>query len=144
MARLKIKSDNSREPSRKSVLLEILSNADIYITKLIPVNDGFIIITIDEDQDKVFQEGVKTKLTENNFHTVLPPELKAKRSVIIFKVDPHIYNNSESDITRELQTHNEWIQDGIDTVFTLSSPIPRQSRLLSLKLYMQVRLKNMG
>ena len=117
MARLKIKSDNSREPSRKSVLLEILSNADIYITKLIPVNDGFIIITIDEDQDKVFQEGVKTKLTENNFHTVLPPELKARRSVIIFKVDPHIYNNSESDITRELQTHNEWIQDGIDTVF---------------------------
>lgn len=117
MARLKIKSDNSRDPNRKSVLLELLCNEDIYITKLIPVNDGFIVITIDEDQDKIFQEEVKNKLNENSFYTVIPPELKAKRSIIIFKVDPHIYNNSEEEITRELKLHNEWIQEGIDAVF---------------------------
>ena len=61
MARVKIKGKDSRLPSRKQKLLEVLSTNDIYVTKILLVNDGFIIFTLNDDElDKIF----KTKQTK--------------------------------------------------------------------------------
>lgn len=63
MARLKMKLSNTRDPNRKAELLEMLSYNDIYITKLFSLNDDFVMIAVDQDQDKLFQQ--KTNMTFN-------------------------------------------------------------------------------
>ncbi|MPC38830.1 hypothetical protein E2C01_032346 [Portunus trituberculatus] len=117
MLRVKIKTKDSKDPRRHSILLQILSNNDIFITKLIPVNDGFVVITsTDEDQDKIFLIQIAKSLEEHKLYPQLPPELRAKRSIIIFNVDPYIYNNTEEEITEELKQQNPWISN-INNVF---------------------------
>ncbi len=118
MPRIKIKSSDSKDPRKKSGLLAILSNNDIYVTKLIPVSDGYVIITSnDEDLDKVFQQKTTSELNENDFYPLIPPELRAKRSVIVFNVDPHIFNNEEQEIQDELQEHNEWVKNNLSSIY---------------------------
>ena len=58
-----MKLSNTRDPNRKAELLEMLSYNDIYITKLFSLNDDFVMIAVDQDQDKLFQQ--KTNMTFN-------------------------------------------------------------------------------
>lgn len=110
MARVKIKSDNTKDPRRTSKLLEILSTNDVYVTRLIPVNDGFIVLTSgDNELDKIFNNTTDKLLEENDFTPQIPPELSANRSVLLFKVDNHIFGNSERDIKTEIETRNDWV-----------------------------------
>lgn len=48
MARVKIKTNNSRDPRKKIKLLEILSKNYIYATRNIQTNDGFVVLTNSE------------------------------------------------------------------------------------------------
>lgn len=71
------------------------------------VNDGFTIYTMTEgDLDKLFKGITDRYLESKGLTPVLPPELKAKRSVIIFNVDPHIYNKDVDDMTSEIMDKN--------------------------------------
>ncbi len=66
MARVKIKAQNSNDPRRKRKLLEILSQNVIYVTRIISISDGYIILTeSDQELDKVFNNKTDTKLEEN-------------------------------------------------------------------------------
>ncbi len=118
MPRVKIKSPNSKDPRRTSCLLEILSKNGVYITKLIPLSDGYIIITGSEDeQDKIFKEKTENELKGEGFQTITPPELKASRSVIIPSTENHIYKNNEADILEEIYQNNTWTTNSIDSIF---------------------------
>ena len=117
MARVKIKHPNST-PKTKQQLLQILSINLVYATKIVTLNDGFIIITsTDEDLDKIFQKKAYQELIEEGFAPVLPPEIRAKRTVIIFNVEEEIKGNTENDIKEELINKNKWITDGIDNIY---------------------------
>lgn len=110
MARIKIKSPNPKDPGRLQLLLEILSKNYIYATRFITIADGFIVLTeSDSELDKVFNNATDIELTRSQFTPLIPPELKANRSVLIFRIDGHIYNNSEDEIKEELQSENTWI-----------------------------------
>ena len=52
---------------------------NIYLTNLIQLQDGYVIITTDDDQDKLFQGKVKEELNQHDFITITPPELKPKK-----------------------------------------------------------------
>ncbi|MPC48298.1 hypothetical protein E2C01_042066 [Portunus trituberculatus] len=117
MARVKIKTNNNKDPRRKFALLNILSSNDIYPTNIIIVQDGFVIISSDEEQEKIFQDSTKQELLQNDFTLITPPELKAKRTVIAFNINSHIYSNSEDDMINELYAHNTWLDNNIDTIF---------------------------
>ena len=118
MPRVKIKSPNSKDPRRTSTLLEILSRNDIFPTKVIPLSDGYTIITGTEDeQDKIFKQKTEKELNDEGFQTITPPELKASRSVIITSTDNHIYRNNEADILEEIYNNNTWTKNNIDSIF---------------------------
>ena len=118
MARVKIKSPNPKDPRRKTLLLEILSRNLIYVTKIIQVQEGFLIITSsDAELDKVFNTTTSDDLNQHNFLPQIPPELKASRSIIITSVDQHIYNNNEDVIIEDLYKNNDWIKDNIDQMY---------------------------
>ena len=116
MARIKIKSVSSKDPARHNKLLEILSKNEIYATKILPVPDGFVVITEHESElDGIFNNITDQELIRNQYTPLIPPELKAHRSVLIFRIDDHIYGNDEESIQTELQEQNSWIT-GISNV----------------------------
>lgn len=39
----------------------------------------------------------------------MPPQLRALRSVLLFKVDNHIFENSEADIQSDIDRKNDWV-----------------------------------
>lgn len=110
MARVKIKSPNPKDRLRTNKLLEILSCNDVYVTRIIPINDGFIILTSSNNKlDKIFNNVTDKQLEENEFLPQIPPELSSNRSVLLFRVDNYIHENTEHDIKEEIQKKNEWV-----------------------------------
>lgn len=107
MVRVKIKSQNANDSSRKIKLLEILSSNNIYVTRLINVPDGFVVLTdSDNEHDKIFNNKTKKELTRMAFRVKSLLICKQKA----FKVDNHICNNKEEDIIQEICHRNEWVE----------------------------------
>lgn len=111
MAKVKIKAKNSRQPETINKLLSLLSKHDIYATRVIPNNDGFVVLTYnDSELDKIFDGTTNNDLINNGFTPIIPLQLRANRSVVIFKVDNHIYQHPEDDMITEMEGKNEWIE----------------------------------
>ena len=118
MARVKIKHPDP-SPTSKLKLLKTLSENLIYATRLIPINDGFIVLTrTDDDIDTNFKTNFQSNLKDQGFKAILPPELRAKRTVILLNVDEYIYTRTEQEIKEELINENSWIE-GIDNIFKI-------------------------
>lgn len=118
MTRVKIRNPNSKDPNIKQELLEVLSRNEVYISRLIPIADGFVITTSSEaDLDQIFN-GVTDKILEDKgFQPMIPPELKANRSVIVFGVDSHIYNHELNEIILEIKNKNRWTKNEVSEVY---------------------------
>lgn len=81
----------------------------MYITRLIPVNGRFIALPRTMNKVKFLASNNTDKqLEENEFAPQLPPQLKAHRSALLFKVDNHSFENRD-DIKVEIGNRNEWI-----------------------------------
>ena len=110
MARIKIKTRNPPNLENKLKLLEILSSNDIEISRIFSTRDSFAVLTVhDHDTDSLFATTIKEKLEQNDFLPILPPELRAKKSVIIPRVDDVIYERDVADFGEELANKNDWI-----------------------------------
>ena len=106
--------------------MQILFSKDIEISSMIDTYDGFAVLTVNEQHaDNIFATEINTELTQNYFTPVMPPDLKAKNSVIIPRVDDLIYENSPVDIGDEIMQQNSWIGGQLENVykFTNSSTI---------------------
>ena len=112
MARVKIKCTDARDPRRSNKILEILAINDVDVTKLVPTFEGFwAVLSTESELDKIFNNKTDKFLQQNNFYPQVPPELNANRSVLLFRVDNHIYHNTESEIKEEIEKKNEWVGD---------------------------------
>ncbi len=110
MGRIKIKSrKNGTEEKLK--LLEILCRNEVEISRIITSNDGFVVLTVTElSADAIFYHDIKQELMSQDFSPVMPPEMKAKKSIIIPRVDDVIYEKKNVvDIGEELTRENTWI-----------------------------------
>lgn len=111
MARLKIKSPNSKDLGKKTELQGLLSSNVIYVTRIITTNGGFVILTYSEEEmDKIFNNTDK-QLQEKQVFLIIPPQLKANRLVLIFRVNNYIFTHSENEIKEEILEHNKWIDE---------------------------------
>lgn len=118
MARVKIKHPDPGKPENRLKLVKTLSEHLVYATKIITTQDGYITLTrTDEDIDKIFKNGCNKKLTEQDFEPILPPEQRAKRTVILFNVDEYLISQKEKDIEEEILKENAWIKEGISNIF---------------------------
>ena len=109
MAKVKIKAANANDERRKHKLLEILSKNKIFARKIHTVNDGFIAITEEREQDKIFNNKTDDEMKKEGFYPQIPLELKAKRSVLVFRVDSHTFDKEEEAIKTEIEKENEWV-----------------------------------
>lgn len=111
MAKVKIKAKNSRQPETTNKLLSLLSKHDIYATRVIPKNDGFVVLTYnDSELDKIFDGTTNNDLINNRFTPIIPNQLRANRSVVIFKVDNHIYQHPEDEMIIEMEGKKDRIE----------------------------------
>ena len=117
MARMKIKcKPNNREQKRN--LIETLSTREIEVSRIITINDGFAVLTINEHHaDSIFQSEVMRELEAQGSTPYMPPELKVKKSVTIPRVDAIIYERHIVDIGDEIQKQNSWINNDLIDVY---------------------------
>ena len=111
MGRIRIKHDNPTSQGQLK-LLQILATQQIYVTKIITTKDGYITLTKnDEDQDSIFKGQCLQELKANDFQPILPPDLRAKRTILIFNIDDTIFKHEEEEIKDELIIKNTWIEE---------------------------------
>ena len=83
MTRIKIKCRGNTNRERKIKLLEILCSKGIHVTKVFTSNDGFVILTLNEEHaENVFTTEIITQLDSNGFTATMPPDLKVKKKVL--------------------------------------------------------------
>lgn len=117
MVRVKIKHCRPRQREIRIQLVDILGRSDIYVTRIITLEDGFVVLTKDDkDADKIFQEESIRKLNSSQFYPTLPADIKARKTVLCFNVDSFIYDNSEDEIKQEMMHKNLWSENCIEQV----------------------------
>lgn len=111
MARIKIKhrlDPNDRQTKQK--LLETLAQGNINICNLITTRDGSIVaVTATEnDADLLLKTNMINTLQKEGFEPILPPEVRARRTIICYGIDELIYDHSKNDIEDEIEEKNPW------------------------------------
>lgn len=98
MARIKIKTRNKTKDGQLQ-LLKLLADQDVYATNIAETRDG-LAITIHkvEEVDAIFTPEALSTLNNNGFQAVLPHDLKAKRTVLLFGCPEEITRHSAEEI----------------------------------------------
>ena len=58
--------------------------------------------------EKLMSSEATKALEKEGFQPVIPPEIKAKRSIICQQVDSYLMNKSTNDIADEIENHQAW------------------------------------
>lgn len=104
MARIKIKCRNPNDRDNKLKLIEIHCKTDIEIRRIVYTHDGFAVLAINEHNSDT-----KLELAQNGFRPFIPPDLNARKSVIIPRVDDLVYEKKVVDIISGNSKENDWI-----------------------------------
>lgn len=108
MARVKIKHPRPKDIETRRQLLHILS-PEVKITRLIPTRDAVIVLTAsDKDGDEIFQSHKQEQLEKDGFSAIMPPELRAQRTVICFRLDELMYEHQTDEIRTEVERVQQW------------------------------------
>lgn len=117
MGRIKIKHP-SPSPNIKLKLTAILAQRDVFATRLIPLRDGYVVLTsLEHETDTILNPDCLEDLAQENFTPVMPPELRAKRTVILFGIDPDAFSHTTEEITSEIYRVNDFTEPLIDSVY---------------------------
>ncbi|KAK8386683.1 hypothetical protein O3P69_017858 [Scylla paramamosain] len=123
MGRVRIKHPRSKELGVRRKLLDLLAPG-IKVTRLIPTHDAIIVLTpTDQDADAIFQDGLPARLAAEGFSALVPPELRAQRTIICFNLDDLVYENSPEDIAVEVRDQHTWAEAETVYKFPRSSTI---------------------
>jgi len=107
-----IKSNNAKTCTKVNLLI-ICEKFKIKITKVTSSGSNFNLFCVTfSEAEKLFNVQVLTSLSDGGFTPVLPAQLKSNRSVIIRKIDSHIFDNTEALIKTELINCNSWCTVG--------------------------------
>ena len=109
MIGIKVKAKCASE--KKKSILNICANLCVKILKILSVEEGFnVIVESSVEADKLFSDSASTLFSAESVTLLLPPELRASRSILMFNVDSLIYNNDCEDIKADILHRNDWCQ----------------------------------
>ena len=145
LVKVKIKFKTNSDVLTRRNLLEILNNHRVKVCGLFQKHNEFVILCdCAEEAELIFSQECYASLNAVNCTPLLPPELKANRSVIIHNVDGDILSNDENSIKSELERCNSWCKinevikfnsgKGMKIVFQ-TSLIAHKSRDIGLSLF---------
>ena len=96
---------------RNDELCQAVFSEGINFSKSIPAsNDTFVIVCKDDsDVDNLISEKTIMKLKKKDFDLNIPPQLRAKKTIIIKGLDKRVStNNDEDTLLKEIESRNEW------------------------------------
>lgn len=106
--KVKIKTNDNSTVSRSN-LLQICMNGSVRVSRVVAISEGFLLHCASADYaDTLFSDEVHDALVSCHFEPVMPPELKAKRCIILRRLDNIIYENDPTDIAKEIENNNHW------------------------------------
>ena len=103
---------NSSRPVTTPALTEILHREKVNVSKTYfnKYNELFVLCYSSEDLDTLFSSGCFSELEAVGCKPILPPDLKAKRSLILRLCDDQILNQREEDIKSEIEKQNDSVK----------------------------------
>ena len=123
MIKVKIKTNSAAAPKRET-LLNAISPFNVKCSKLQLFNDFFLLwCSCDSDVDNLFSSECIEALGSLSCVPQLPPEMRAKRTILLRYVDDLIHQKDENDIANDLQQRNAWLSISDVYVFPKSPTI---------------------
>ena len=100
---------NCSQPVTTPALTEILHHEKVNLSKTYfnKYNELFVLCNSSDDLDTLFSSGCISELEAVGCKPIVPPDLKAKRSLIPQRCDDQILNQREEDIKREIEKQND-------------------------------------
>lgn len=111
--RVKIKPpDGGKNVRSRNHLMDILFNKlSVRFTKLIDAPDSYVVLCLNEDEvNKVISHNGVAELMKHSFNVIIPPHLKAKKTVILRGLDKEITTLTEEELKRDLEERNNWLK----------------------------------
>ena len=110
MPRVRIKDNRPNGPERRNTLWKCIHESNIIIYKVEKANDAFIIIASDETVEELTTAPKKQIFSKEGYEVLNPPELTAKKTVVITSVDEYITGHTKEAIQSEIARSNTWAQ----------------------------------
>lgn len=107
--RLKYK-DKKTKVKKEEVKKIAFNNLHIPFVRLFETPDGFkAICRNDEEIDKVLSKKARDEFDKIGITVITPPEIRAKRSIFIRKIEEDVGSHTEQEIKNELEDKNSWM-----------------------------------
>lgn len=110
--KVKLKFINNKAPPSNSKVTEIaFGKLNIPFTRLYTLNDGFkAICRNSNDADVILSAKGSKEFEKIGLQVIMPPEVRAQRSVFIRQLDKQFGEHTPDQIKQEIEFHNEWIK----------------------------------
>lgn len=103
--------DKQRPVEARKVIELAYGKFNVPFTRIFTTNEGFKVICRNEnDADKILGMEARNELEKLGLQIVMPPEMKARRSLILKQLDTIIGSNSAEDIKEEIERENPWMK----------------------------------
>lgn len=103
--------DKQRPVEARKVIELAYGRFNVPFTRIFTTHEGFKVICRNEnDADKIMCSEAKTELEKLGLQIIVPPETRARRSIILRQLDQIIGSNTPEDIKSEIERENDWIK----------------------------------
>ena len=110
--------DPNRRVEKADVFKGVLSDLKVPLLGLRPVNIDFnAIFKKNDDIDVILSDKGSEVLKKLNFVARIPPEVRARRSLFLRRIDAYVGAHTAAEIKTELETQNNWLK--VREVFTI-------------------------
>lgn len=109
---LRLRNIDKQHPTDEQKIVKLAyGRFNVPFTRIFKTNEGFKAICRDEhDADKILSKNARDELENIGLQVLIPPELKAKRSIFIKQLDQIIGAKSAEAIKEEIESQNDWIK----------------------------------
>ena len=112
----------------KNDLCNTMYEQGIKFSRIIPTGDTLVVVCLNEDEvDKLIATPTTTELRSKQFEVLIPPHLKAKKTVIIKRLDRDLTEQPVDVISRDIEERNLWAKVEETIKF------PRMSSMLKVR-----------
>lgn len=103
--------DKQNQTEARNVVELAYGKFNVPFTRIFATNEGYKVICRNEnDADKILGKEAKKELEKLGLQVIVPPETKARRSIILRHLDQIIGTNTPEDIKAEIERENNWLK----------------------------------
>ena len=95
----------------KNELCALIYDEGIKFSRMIPTRDTFTVVCLSEEEvDLLIATNTIEKLRSKQYEVIVPPHLKARKTVVIKRLDRDVTMMSEEALKQDLEMRNCWVK----------------------------------